>query len=61
MATTYVGKQVTIKAGTRVTYQGRIRARKNDSVVTVRASQPARNGKTKITWKSHGYAATALV
>jgi ribosomal protein L16/L10AE len=56
-----VGRQVTIKAGTRVTSLGRTLTRKSDSTVTIRAIEKARNGKTRILWKSMGYTASALV
>lgn len=58
-ATYRIGSKTTIKAGTRVTTQGRTTTRKTDSIVTVRAVESARNGKTRITWKSNGYLAYA--
>jgi Tfp pilus assembly major pilin PilA len=62
MATkTLVGKTVTIKAGTRVTVCGIATKRERDSQVTVRAEEAARDGKTRIFWKSCGYTASALI
>jgi len=57
----YIGRKITIKAGTKVTHLGKTTTRKADSTVTVIAAESARNGKTRITWKSMGYNATALV
>jgi len=55
-----VGKQVTIPAGTKVTVNGASRKRQADSVVTVRAIEPTKNG-TRVIWKSHGYRAAAVL
>lgn len=57
----YVGKAVQIKAGMKVSRLGRTTTRKADTVVTIRAQEPARNGKTRLIWKSNGYKASTLV
>ena len=57
----YIGKQLTIPAGARVRVLGETKIRKTESVVTVRDQEPARNGKVRVFWKSHGYRASALV
>lgn len=61
MATIRAGRKVTIPAGTRVTRQGQTTKRSIDSRVTVRSAEQTRSGKTKVTWKSHGYMATAVL
>jgi hypothetical protein len=55
-----VGKTVTIPAGTKVTVQGTTAKRATAATVTVRAQAETRTG-TKITWKSNGYMATAVL
>lgn len=60
-ARNYVGRQVTIPEGTKVRVRGRTVTRRAESVVTVRAQEETRAGRTRITWKSHGYAASALI
>lgn len=61
-ATNYVGKQLTIKAGTYVTRNGKLtRIVSAPTRVTVRAQEIAKNGKIRITWKSHGVFVSALV
>lgn len=57
----YIGKPITIKAGTIVTRLGQRSKRAIDSQVTVRNQEAARNGKTRVFWKSHGYIASALI
>ncbi len=57
----YIGKPITIKAGTVVTRLGQRSKRSIDSQVTVRNQETARNGKTRVFWKSHGYIASALI
>jgi hypothetical protein len=61
MAKTIVGKSITIKAGTKVRVQGSTVARTRDTKVTIRATEVAKNGKTRIFWKSNGYQASTLV
>lgn len=56
-----IGKSITLKAGTFVTRFGQRQRRSTDSIITVRRAEPARNGKTRIFWKSHGYIASALI
>lgn len=56
-----VGKQVTIPAGTKVTVNGQAKKRQADSLVTVRNIETTRTGNLKVTWKSHGYKATAIL
>lgn len=57
----YIGKPITIKAGTIVNRLGQRSKRSIDSTVTVRNQEPARNGKVRVFWKSHGYIASALI
>lgn len=57
----YIGKPITIKAGTVVTRLGSRTKRTANTTVTVRNQEPARNGKTRVFWKSHGYIASALI
>lgn len=57
----YAGRQITIPAGTIVKREGTASKRKTSSVVTVRKIEPARDGKTRVFWKSHGVLASALV
>jgi hypothetical protein len=59
--TTVIGKAITIKAGTIVARAGQRAKRSADSIVTVRKAEAARNGKTRIFWKSHGIIASALI
>jgi hypothetical protein len=61
MSFAYTGQVVQIPAGKQVIRNG-VRARQTrDTTVTVRNTAPARNGKTRIFWKSNGYVASALV
>lgn len=55
------GRKVTIPAGTRVTRLGQTSKRTQDSKVTVRSVEQTKAGRTKVTWKSHGYLATAVL
>lgn len=55
------GKTITIKAGTIVTRDGIRTKRAADSTVTIRKIESARNGKTRVYWKSNGILASALV
>jgi len=57
----YTGRQITIPAGTLVKREGQATKRKTSSVVTVRRHEPARDGKTRVFWKSNGVIASALV
>ena len=56
-----IGNQVSIPVGTRVRQFGRILTRKTSNVVTIRAIEPARNGKTRIFWKSMGYRTSTVL
>lgn len=58
---TITGKPITIKAGTIVIRAGQRAKRTTNSTVTVRRSEAARNGKTRVYWKSHGVIASALI
>jgi S-adenosylmethionine:tRNA-ribosyltransferase-isomerase (queuine synthetase) len=58
---TLVGKSITIKAGTKVRTLGTTVSRTRDTQVTVRATETAKNGKTRVFWKSNGYQASALI
>lgn len=57
----YIGKPITIKAGTIVTRLGQRSKRTVDTTVTVRNQETARGGKVRVYWKSHGYTAYANV
>jgi len=57
----YVGRTLTIAAGTRVRRIGTTSKRKTDSIVTIRRQEKARGGKTRVFWKSNGLAASALI
>lgn len=61
MAKTYVGKTLTVKAGARVRRAGALRVRKAPARVTIRSQELARNGKVRVSWKSHGLIATTLI
>lgn len=61
MATIRTGRKVTVPAGTRVTRQGETSKRSTDRLVTVRAVEQTKSGKTKIFWKSMGYLASAIL
>lgn len=61
MSKTYVGKTLTVKAGARVRRDGALRVRKTPAIVTVRSQEPARDGKVRVSWKSHGLIATTLI
>lgn len=56
-----VGSRVTIPAGTRVTTQGEIVKRTVDTMVTVRDISFTKTGNPRISWKSNGYRATAVL
>lgn len=56
-----VGKSIKIKAGTKTTRAGRTATRQVSTVVTVRRQEAAKNGKTRVFWKSHGVIASALI
>ena len=56
----YVGRRLTIKAGSYVTRGGVTTRRNTTSRVTVR-TQEARNGRIRVSWKSHGVRATTLI
>lgn len=57
----YTGRSVTIPAGTIVKREGITSKRKTASTVTVRKHEPARDGKTRVYWKSNGVIASALI
>jgi hypothetical protein len=61
MTTIYRGKTIIVPAGTFVRAQGKLSKRTNDAFVTVTRAEPARNGKTRVYWKSMGYPASALI
>jgi len=61
-ATNYVGKQLTIKAGTYVVRNGKLDSiRKTPTRITVRAQEIAKGGKVRVFWKSNGLKVSALV
>lgn len=57
----YVGKKVTLKAGTRYNVEGFQFTRETTRKVTVLKQATDRRGKTRIFWKSNGYLANALI
>lgn len=57
----YSGQSVYIPAGKQVNRNGQRVRQQRPSVVTVRKTEPARDGKTRIFWVSGGYTASALV
>lgn len=61
MSFVYTGQTVQIQAGKQVTRNGERVRQARDTYVTVRNTAPARNGKTRIFWKSNGYTASALI
>ena len=56
-----VGSVVTIPAGKRVNRAGTVSTRRTARQVTVRRVEAARNGKTRVYWKSAGVIANALI
>jgi hypothetical protein len=56
-----VGSSVIIPAGTKVTRQGEVTKRTTESVVTIRRLEHTKAGNPKVTWKSNGYMATAIL
>lgn len=56
-----IGQKVTIPAGTKVTCQGEVSKREVATMVTLRHVETTRAGNYKVTWKSRGYAATAIL
>lgn len=56
-----VGNTVIIPRGTKVTTCGNTVRRANDAVVTARKVEFTKAGNPKITWKSNGYLATAIL
>jgi hypothetical protein len=60
--TNYVGKSLTIKKGSYVTSSGKLtRIVKAPTIVTILAQEPAKNGKTRVFWKSMGYKVATLI
>lgn len=55
------GSRVVIPAGTKVTVNGATTKRTHESFVTVRGVTYTRAGNAKVTWKSNGYKATAIL
>jgi hypothetical protein len=56
-----IGSTLTITPGTRVTRNGIVVTQKRTRNVTVRATELARNGKTRIIWTSMGYRTSTLI
>ena len=56
-----VGSQVTIPAGTQITVRGEKTKRQTSSQVTVRRLDFTKTGNTRVSWKSNGYMATAIL
>lgn len=57
----YVGKKVTLKAGTQYNVLGMRFTREQTRKVTVLNQTPAKRGKTRIYWKSNGNIANTLI
>lgn len=56
-----IGNQVFIRPGQVVTRAGVQTRRESGTYVTVRRTEKARGGKTRVFWKSNGVLASALV
>lgn len=50
-----------ITPGARVRRAGTLRTRKTSAIVSIRRTEPARNGKTRVFWKSNGRIASTLI
>lgn len=62
MAKIAIGKQVTIKPGSKVRRAGVTSTRKVASTVTVRKIENVKkSGKTRVYWKSHGVLASTTL
>lgn len=61
MAYSYSYNTYFIPAGTFVRRAGTLTKRTEGTVVTARRVEPARNGKTRVYWKSNGVIASALI
>lgn len=61
MSYTYSYGTYYIPAGTLVRRAGTLSKRAEGTVVTAKRVEPARNGKTRVFWKSNGVIASALV
>ncbi len=57
----FTGRKITIPAGTLVKSGSGSQKRKAPSAVTVRKHEPARDGKTRVYWKSNGVIVSALI
>ena len=61
-ATSYfIGQNISIPAGKRITRNGIQTTQKRASSVTIRNLEKARSGKTRLVWKSLGYKTSTLV
>lgn len=56
--TNYVGKSLTLEAGTRVNRIDSTKRLTREATVTIIAQEAARNGKTRVFWKSNGFRGT---
>jgi hypothetical protein len=61
MPYTFTGSSLYVPAGKRIIRNGVPARQARSTIVTVRDTAPARNGKTRVFWKSNGYKASALV
>ena len=61
MTKSYVGKKVTLKAGTQYNVNGERLFRQATRKVTVLNQTADRRGKTRIFWKSNGNIANTLI
>jgi hypothetical protein len=61
MSYAYTGQALFIPAGKRIIRNGVPSRQSRSTVVTVRSTKAARDGKTRVFWKSNGYPASALV
>lgn len=58
--TSYVGKTLFVESGVRYNRFGQEK-KMIGREVTIRSEEPARNGKTRVFWKSQGYKANVLI
>mgnify|MGYP000101825397 FL=1 len=61
MSNVTIGSRVYIPVGKQVMRNGAKARQQRPGFITVCATEPARDGKTRVFWKSRGYQASALV
>lgn len=55
------GQSLVVPVGKRIIRNGVPTRQQRQTVVTVRDTAPARDGKTRVYWKSNGYATSTLI